>query len=144
MISCDEEPDLKPNPDFVYFLVAEKNPDKGDSFILPLLNPNDIAEARAIIDNPDEPKIILAEITRDNAVNYHKNKDLLKNQQWSWHVAEFIGFVDFTIEIYDGWPKYVEDNYTEWVDITKGPNGNGRIGFWEYTVVREVQPSELQ
>jgi hypothetical protein len=145
LTSCHtDEPNLTPNPDFVYFLVGETNDSNGDSYILPLLDPADIATARAIIADPTKSQIILAEITKNKNVNYYVNKDLEGNKRLSWHVAEFLGFVDFTIEIYDGWPTYVEENYEEWVRITKGTNGNGRIGFWDYTIIREVDASELE
>jgi hypothetical protein len=145
LISCSEdEPTLKANPNFVYFLVGETNESNGDSYILPLLDPADIATARAIIADPTKSQIILAEITKDNSKNYYVNKDLVGNKRWSWHIAEFLGFTDFTIEIYDGWPTYVEENYNEWVRITKGENGNGRIGFWDYRIIREVAASELE
>jgi hypothetical protein len=145
LVSCkNDEPSPKPNPNFVYFLVGETNQNNDDSYILPLLNTADIAQARALIADPSQRKIIVAEITRDNNVNYYVNKNLVGNKRWSWHVAEFLGFADNTIEIYDGWPTYVEENYNEWVRITKGENGNGRIGFWNYTIIREVNASELE
>ena len=52
---------------------------------------------------------------------------------WSWHVSEFEGFVDSTIEILDGWPTYVEGDIDGWI-----ANTNGYIGFWSYTVTAEV------
>jgi hypothetical protein len=144
-ISCKEDDEaLTPNPNFVYFQVAEKTEVHGDSYILPLLDPNDIAQARAMITDPAQAKIVLAEVTKNNSINYYVNKDLKQNKTWSWHIAAFKGFVDFTIEIYDGWPEDVEANYAAWEQNTKGPNGNVNIGFWNYTVVREVAKSELE
>jgi hypothetical protein len=142
LFACSDEPVRKPNPGFVYFLVTEASIDKGDSYILPLLDPEDIAEARAIIAE-GEHKIVLAKTTRNPDINYHRNVDLLRNKVWSWHVAEFIGFVDNTIEIYDGWPGYVEDNYAEWLETTRDAEGFGVIGFWDYTLEREVALEEL-
>jgi hypothetical protein len=142
LMGCEEEVPT-PNPDFVYFLVGEKNANNNDSYILPLLDPADITTARAIAAGTAEPQIILAEITRNKNINYYVNKDMVGEGRWSWHVAEFLGFVDNTIEIYDGWPGYVEEHYSEWVDDTKGDNGRGRIGFWDYTIIREVALSEL-
>jgi hypothetical protein len=139
-----EEPAPKVNPSVVYFLVAERNSNRGESYILPLYKADDIAQARGMIARPSEQKIVVAEITRDKNVNYHINKDLLQNKKWSWHVASFLGFADMTIEIYDGWPQYVEDDFAGWTEITKGDNGNGRIGFWGYSIKREVSASELQ
>lgn len=143
LCSCSND-DEKPqaDPALVYFLVTETDVEHGDSYILPLKNAEDIAEARAIIAN-NEKKIILAEISNDPDENYSLNKDLLKNRTWSWHVVSFNGFVDTSIEILDGWPTFVEDNYREWVENTKGDSTNGNIGFWNYTLEREVPADEL-
>jgi hypothetical protein len=143
--SCNPDTEFEPvpNPDFVYFLVEDPAGGNNDSYILPLVNPEHIAQARAMIADPANVKIVLAEITKDPRINYYRNKDLLNNKNWSWHVAEFLGFYDTTIEIYDGWPQYVEDNYTEWVKNTKGSGSRGIIGFWSYYITREVPASEL-
>lgn len=143
LCSCNND-DEKPvvDPALVYFLVTETDVEHGDSYILPLKDAEDIAEARAIIAN-NEKKIVLAEISNDANINYSLNKDLLKNRTWSWHVVSFMGFVDTSIEILDGWPTYVEENYSEWVENTKGDGENGTIGFWNYTLKREVSADEL-
>jgi hypothetical protein len=141
---CRDESKNTPTPDpsLVYFLVKETNPVHGDSFILPLKDPSDIAQARTSISEGATP-IVVAEISRNNNDNYSLNKDLLNNRKWSWHVTQFLGFADNTIEILDGWPEYVEENYNDWVNTTKGENGKGRIGFWSYSIVREVSAEEL-
>lgn len=144
LCSCsnDDDEKLVTDPALVYFLVTETDVEHGDSYILPLKDAEDIAEARAIIAN-NEKKIILAEISNDTDENYSLNRDLLKNRTWSWHVVSFNGFVDTSIEILDGWPTYVEENYSEWVENTKGDGANGNIGFWNYTLEREVSVDEL-
>ncbi len=144
LCSCSNDDDEKPvaDPALVYFLVTETDVEHGDSYILPLEKSEDIAEARAIIANK-EKKIILAEISNDTNENYSSNRDLLKNRTWSWHIVSFNGFVDTSIEILDGWPTYVEENYSEWVENTKGDGTNGNIGFWNYTLEREVSADEL-
>jgi hypothetical protein len=48
-------------------------------------------------------------------------------------VTEFEGFFDLGIELYDGWPTYVESDVPGWMD-----NTDGHIGFWSYTVVAEL------
>jgi hypothetical protein len=131
-----------PDPALVYFVVAEVNPVHGDSYILPLKNEADIAQARQMILDGESP-IVVAEISKNDNDHYSLNKDIDNNRKWSWHITEFLGFADNTIEIYDGWPEYVEENYTDWVKTTKGENGKGRIGFWSYTLVREVSYEEL-
>lgn len=140
-----DDPDTPaPDQDFVYFLVEERVEEYNDSYVLALKDPAQIAEARAIIAGTSDPKIVLAEITTDAQVNYYVNRDLNKDRAWSWHVAAFLGFYDQTIEIYDGWPEYVEANYSDWVENTKSESGNGVIGFWNYTVTREVALEELE
>lgn len=148
VFSCAEDDEVTftpvPNPDFVYFLVEDPANVHNDSFILALTDPDDIAEARAMVADPSLRKIIQAEITKDPRVNYYRNRDLVGNRTWSWHIARFIGFGDVTIEIYDGWPLYVEQNYDAWVQNTKGGGTNGIIGFWSYVVTEEVDVSELE
>ena len=144
-VSCqrdEESAEFKPDPTAVYFLVGELSPVHGDSYLLALNDEEDIEAAREII-STGESKIILAEISRITDRRSQLNIDLNNGRRWSWYVSHFHEFADFTIEILDGWPGYVEDNYEEWVDVTKGDNGKGRIGFWNYTIKREVNPTEL-
>ena len=140
--TCTEKKEDKPDPEVVYFLVAETEALHGDSYMLPLTKPDDIAQARQLIIN-HESKIVTAEISTDPADPYPVNMDLTGHHTWSWHVSKFLGFADMSIEILDGWPSYVEEHYDEWVAVTKGPNGKGRIGFWSYTVVRELSEAEV-
>jgi hypothetical protein len=132
------------NPNVVYFLVTEIDTYHGDSFILPLVEKKNIEQARAMIANPADQKIVFAEITKDKSLNFYTNKDLLRDKRWSWHIARFLGFNDLSPEIYDGWPQYVEDNYDSWVENTKGQKENGVIGFWGYRIKREVSAQELE
>jgi hypothetical protein len=78
---CRDESKNTPTPDpsLVYFLVKETNPVHGDSFILPLKDPSDIAQARTSISEGATP-IVVAEISRNNNDNYSLNKDLLNNR----------------------------------------------------------------
>lgn len=145
IVGCDDsdnEDPLSPDPSLVYFLVGEVTAAHGESFILPLKDAHAISRARQLIENK-QTQIVVAEITRDKRDNYSLNKDMMNDQTWSWHVSTFLDFADNTIEILDGWPGYVEENYEEWVNQTKGVNGKGRIGFWNYTVIREVSKEEL-
>jgi hypothetical protein len=120
----------------IYFKVAEPFPfiNHGDSYILPLSDPAHIAAARNIIDqgplNVSE-RIVVARI-EPGADGINRNLGA-PFQTWSWHVTEFLGFAEFTIEILDGWPTFVESDVPGWMD-----NTNGLVGFWSYTVVEEV------
>lgn len=120
------------------FLVAESTYPFGihrDSYVLPLENPAAIQHARDLIafgPGVAGAPIVVAHIA---AGADGINRDLLApgDPEWSWHVTQFEGFADFTIEILDGWPGYVEQDVDGWI-----ANTGGRIGFWSYTVVQEV------
>lgn len=125
----------------VYFLVAEKGkPLHSDSYILPLSAKESIEYARLIISNPNlaPAQIIFAEIDRGNSDGIICNNDLIGGTKLNWHIKNFIGFGEMGIEILDGWPLYVNDNLEDWMSQT-----GGRIGFWNYTIIREVQLSEI-
>lgn len=123
----------------VYFLVAGEG--HGDSYILPISDPAQVARAREIVADRASPgpRIVVAAIARGSGDGEHVNRDLIGGRAWSWHVTRCEGFADATIEILDGWPGYVEDHLEEWMATT-----GGRIGFWSYTVVREVRVDEMQ
>nr|AUN36955.1 hypothetical protein [uncultured bacterium] len=124
-----------------YFLVAEREPAQGDSYILPLTDPAAIAHALALINHPDstDAPLVVAKISPGGSDGEYVNRDLAgSGEAWSWRVSAFEGFADFTIEVQDGWPGYVEDNYDDYT-----ASSGGYIGFWNYTVVREVQVSEM-
>ena len=124
----------------VYFLVSEITPTHNDSYILPLTDADDIAQARALIADPDNTpaKIVIASIAPCEDCD-SPNRDLLNDgDSWSWCITGFEGFAELSIEIYDGWPTFVEDDLEGWMQ-----NTNGTIGFWAYTVTRELTPLEV-
>lgn len=119
-----------------YFLVAELPGQElcHDSYILPLTDPTHIAYARSLISDGigDRPYIVLADIASGaDGVN----RDYLKDTApaWSWHVTGFKGFVEFTAEVLDGVPTYVESDVEGWMK-----SSGGAVGFWTYTVVAEL------
>lgn len=121
-----------------YFLVAEKPGQvfHHDSFVLPLTQSADVSHARDLIaEGPDKAgaSIVVADIA---AGADGINRDLLSSNQrpWSWHITQFKNFADFGIEILDGWPSFVEQDVPGWIKNTRGS-----IGFWNYTVVRELK-----
>ena len=129
-----------PCSDTVYFLVSELSPAHGDSYVLPLTDPDLIAQARAIVKDPEgtAARIVVANIAPCRECRY-PNRDLLQGgKRWSWCVTRCEGFAENTIEIYDGWPGYVEENLDGWIAST-----GGVIGFWSYTVTRELAPWEV-
>lgn len=114
----------------VYFVVGEVYPYWGDSYILPLSNPMDIAHARYLIEyGPNMPEnIVVAEIEYTNPMGINRNFYFEGKPAWSWQVSNFISFADITAEILDGSPTQVEE----------GIFSGGVIGFWNYTVTQEL------
>jgi len=129
------------NDGTAYFQVSRPGATQGDSYILPLTKAQDIAAAREIVKNPlaTRATIVLAKIDRGNGDGNYLNKDLIGKRIWSWRVVEFQGFAEITAEILDGSPTDVEQRLNEWLTAN-----NGMIGFWSYTVTREVPVAELR
>lgn len=133
----------------VYFRVAEFPGQEvhNDSFIISIdeQDTNRLAHARALADwiagggvpeNSPGATIVLANMEAgSDGVNRNVNAD--GEPAWSWHTTEPVDFVDFTIEILDGWPTFVEQDVDSWI-----ANTNGNIGFWSYTVVEELAVPE--
>ncbi len=122
-----------------YFLVSRANDIYSDSYVLPLTARADIVHARALATGftASEP-IVVARIAPGQPDRYTNLDVNGTGLPWSWHVAEFIGFADMTIEIYDGNPTFLEENFDWWMQ-----NTGGYIGFWGYTVTRELTPGEV-
>ncbi len=126
-----------------YFLVAE--PDfaqvHGDSFVLPLTDPDHIAHARDLIlrgpEKAGEP-IVFAEIGAGSGNGINRDLRDPAESLWNWHVTGVHGFGDMGIELLDGWPTYVAQNRASWFSNTGAVPETGRIGFWSYTVVAEL------
>jgi hypothetical protein len=119
----------------VYFVVTETESSHGDSYVLPLEEPEDIHHARDLIARGSDAgaTIVLARIA-EGADDVNRNVLAPGEPSWSWHIEEFLGFADFTIEIFDGWPTFVEEDVRGWID-----NTGGIIGFWQYTVTAELK-----
>ncbi len=126
-------------PKAAYFLVS--SPTHGDSYVLPLTRAEDITMARAIIADPESvtSRIVVARIAKGGGEGRYHNRDILGKREWSWHVTELVQFADATIELLDGTPTYVEEHLDEWISMT-----GGVIGFWSYTVTRELDPSQVE
>jgi hypothetical protein len=121
-----------------HFLVAEIEPSHYDSYVLPLQDPAAVAHARELIrvgPSAGEPIVVARIAPGADGIN----RDFLApgSPPWSWHVTNFEGFADNTIEILDGWPSYVESDVEGWM-----ANTGGYIGFWSYTVVAELPPGD--
>jgi hypothetical protein len=121
----------------VYFLVTERagQATHGDSYVVPLSNPDDIAHARDLISRgPDAagaPIVVASIAAGADGINL----DYLApdKRAWDWHVTGFSNFADSTVEILDGWPGFVQQDVPGWIH-----NTNGFVGFWDYTITREL------
>lgn len=121
----------------IYFLLGEvpgHPTSRHESYVLPLSKPEDIAHARDLIargqtgTNELIRSIVVARIARSrNDIN--RNYLDPKFPEWRWHVTEFVAFADFTAEVLDGYPSNMPALNT--------------IGFWSYTVIRELGPTPL-
>jgi hypothetical protein len=119
----------------IYFLVANFDPNsRTDSYVLPLTEPNDIAHARDLIANGPgvgRPLVVASIACGANGIN--RNFLSSSKNQWLWHITQFIGFADITIEILDGNPTFVNNDCSSWMT-----GSGGKIGFWSYTVIAEI------
>ena len=118
----------------VYFLVAVPELYAlgwGDSYILPLSDPQDILMARQII-AAGAHLIVFAEVT---AGEDGINRDLLAPgyPEWSWHVSQFLDFGQIGIEYCDGSPTFTETDA-----LNSAVGATWQICYWSYTVVAEV------
>ena len=129
-----------------YFVVAERPglEEHGDSFVLPLTEAADIAHARDLIERGPEAAgtpMVFAEVL-PGADGINRNVLADGEPLWSWHVSKFEGFADGGIELVDGWPTFIEQDVEGWMANTRrdleDPDAPGHIGFWNYTVVAEL------
>ena len=123
-------------PATVWFVVAETQPDHGDSFLLPLTDPAHIADARALVASGSGHGVRSIVAATIAAGGDGFNRDVLREGQppWSWHVSGFHGFFDIAIELCDGWPGFIEEDVAAFI-----ANTSGQVCFWGYTVVAELE-----
>src|ERR1041384_3370393 len=133
-----------------YFLVAMPRPSGrfyGDSYVLPLSKQEDIDHARYLISlgpsvfsGPESPQPLVGARVGPGKDGINRNYLDPRFPEWSWHVVEFLKFADRSVDTLDGSPTYLE-HHPEWYSGTDPRQGV--IGFWAYTVVRELGPSPL-
>jgi hypothetical protein len=105
-----------------------------DAYTLKLTSPADIAHARALIaQGPAAGAPIAVARIAPGADAENRNWQAPGAPAWHWHVTDFVGFADTTIELIDGNPTLVEADVPGWITNTEG-----MIGFWMYTVVAEL------
>lgn len=74
---------------------------EGQQFRIELVTPDLVAHAKQLLDGEEVPAIPVGTIVRGSAG---------VNAPWSWHIdPDTLEFADFTTEVCDGLPEYVED-----------------------------------
>lgn len=136
----------------ITFVVGEIDPLHHDSYIIQIddLDTVRLNHARSLITwvqsgaiptQSPGATIVFANIAA-GADGVNRNALSLGEPLWNWRTTGPVNFVDITAEIFDGWPTFVEQDISGWIQ-----NTNGRVGFWGYTVVREIssvpEPSGL-
>jgi hypothetical protein len=86
---------------------------EGQTFKIELVTPELVAHAEALLAGEEVAAIPVGRIVRD---------DPSVNEPWSWHIdPATLEFADFTTEVCDGLPEYVEDGtltsdiYCPWI-----------------------------
>jgi hypothetical protein len=146
----------------VYFLIGVPPGRDGwpDSYVLPLSEQGDIDYARYLISAGRSGElngmrtIVFANcLTGNDGVN--RNYVDPKFYEWSWHVSQFLAFGEVGAEILDGTPWYTEylcagtpppGPWSGLVTPLPGhvpPGEPFEIGYYNYTVVRELGPAPL-
>jgi hypothetical protein len=137
---------IKTSGDTIYFLVSTWPGDENfnhDSYVLPLSQAQDIDYARHLIASgqmgfvdTDRPIVLANCLSGGDGMNRNYVDPTFR--EWSWHVSQFLKFVQLTIETLDGWPGWTEYQYSN-----SPPGEPFEIGYWAYTVVRELGPTPL-
>jgi hypothetical protein len=95
LAGCAPAADTGGVPSVVTFQVVDQ------TFKIELVTPELVDNAKALLAGEEVPSIPVGEIVRD---------DPSVNEPWSWHIdPATVEFADFTTEVCDGLPEYVED-----------------------------------
>lgn len=116
----------------------------GETYVVPLKDPEHIAHARKLIEGfeggeLETASILVADIKLGHAnVNVDYSKNPVVGHRW--HVANVVGFGEVATEIGDGAPWLINEaidgrNSNSWIDFE---SGLGRISFWGFTIIAEL------
>lgn len=128
---------LNPAPDKVYFLMAAKNSNLAESFVVGMDDPEMIATARQQIKNPSLEKIMIAGIELGNG-NYNRSFSTTDRAPYSWSVNRVDAFGDLASVSCNGSPDLTEERLAKVLY-----EGGGRICFWRYRILRELSTTEI-
>ncbi len=120
-----------------WFVVSEIPPvERNQSYLLPLSDPDEIAQARQLI--AEGPGGSVGSIVSARLVGgsdgFNRDVRAPGGPLWSWHVTELLGFADLTIELCDGWPGLVEEDVDGFI-----ANTGATVCFWGYTITEELE-----
>src|SRR3712207_3686183 len=97
----------------VYFLVSDfpGEAEHGDSFVLPLDNPDDLAHARDLVLRVRYAvrELVDADIVA-GADNINRDILALGRPAWSWHISKFNQFADTSIGLVDFTPTLIDED----------------------------------
>lgn len=127
-----------PNLPVRYFLMKSQTPGDNESFVVPMSQPKLIAESLDQIAQPEKGRLLVARMEKNLQGS---NRDFLRplKTPWSWQISEVLQYADFARISCDGSPSIVEERIDDWITST-----GGAICFWNYRVIREIQPAELK
>jgi hypothetical protein len=133
----DETLQLHQIPQKRYFLFASLYPETTETFVVPMENPLMIQQTFQQMNDPNSARLLVARIEKSQS---GLNRDLssVYKTPWSWQVAEAQNYADFAHISCNGTPQIVEERLNAWMLET-----GGTICFWNYRVVRELNPWEI-
>lgn len=125
-----------------YFLVSTRSDQnkkihRQDSFVIKITDPVLIEQARNIILNPQQEKIVFAKI-KIGSDGINRNWSHSEKSFWSWSTSEVTGFGDLASTACNGLPQFIEDHVESWVQDP------GQICFWSYRLHKELSASEVE
>lgn len=132
----------KIDPKAHYFLISTRadqitKTHRQDSFVVKITDPILAEQARNIILNPQQEKIIFARI-KAGADGFNRNWSHSEKGFWSWSTSEVTGFGDLASTACNGLPQFVEDHIESWIQDP------GQICFWSYRLHKELSVSEVE
>ena len=130
---------LSPPKNTHYFLMGRRGSfNSNETFVIPISDPELVQKARDLIKKPEiaYKKVIAAQIELGHG-QFNRSFGSNLGAAWSWHVSKVIGFSDFASQQCDGSPILIEVETEKWLYEI------GQICFWNFTILREISPSEI-
>lgn len=133
----EETLQLAQAPRVRYFLFASLYPDTTENFAVPMDEPSLIQQTLEQIRDPLSARLLVARIEKSLAGTNRDFSSATKTP-WSWRVIQAQNYADFAHISCNGTPQIVEERLNAWMLET-----GGTICFWNYRVVRELNPWEI-